>query len=147
MNYTSKTNGNQQLSNLFICFSIPSKNLEPIKFKSLPPQRQDFILDTTDLSCEIQITLFELLRCESSNGSEKTPGCALSVTERQISKLGTSEIIEWTVGPETDRRFLVWWAFNRPFLVSQTLFKDDYGLDLIVVVSGYTVDAEASRDG
>jgi len=147
MNYTSKNKENQQLSHLIIRFALPSKNSEPIKFKSLAPQKQDFILDTIDLSCEIQITLFELLRCESITGSEETSGCAKSVTATRVIELGNSEIIEWKVDPETDRRFLVWWAFNRPFLVSQTLFKDEYGLDLIVVVSGYKVDAEASRDG
>lgn len=147
MHYAPKTKENQQHSHLIIRFALPSKNSESIKFNSLAPQRQDFILDTIDLSCEIQITLFELLRCESFNGSEETPGCTKSVTATRVIEFCNSQIIDWTVDPETDRRFLVWWAFNRPFLVSQTLFNDEYGVDLIVVVSGYRVDAKASRDG
>ena len=135
MHYAPKTKENQQHSHLIIRFALPSKNSESIKFNSLAPQRQDFILDTIDLSCE------------SFNGSEETPGCTKSVTATRVIEFCNSQIIDWTVDPETDRRFLVWWAFNRPFLVSQTLFNDEYGVDLIVVVSGYRVDAKASRDG
>ena len=103
MHYAPKTKENQQHSHLIIRFALPSKNSESIKFKSLAPQRQDFILDTIDLSCEIQITLFELLRCESFNGSEETPGCTKSVTATRVIEFCNSQIIDWTVDPETDR--------------------------------------------
>jgi len=146
MHYAPKTKENQQLSQLIIHFSFRSKNSGPKEFKSQAPQRKVLILDTSELSCKIQIALQEFFRSESNSFYEVSSGFAFSVTERQISEFDNSKIFEWKVGPETDRRFLEWWASAQPYSVAHTFFEDEYGLELNIVVCGHWNDKEVNKD-
>ena len=146
MNYTSKNKENQQLSHLIICIALPSKSSEPKNFKHHVPQKRDYILNTPGLSCDMQAKLFELLRCEPNSGSKVTQDCTKSITERQVFELCTSEIIEWPTSRKTNWRLLKWWAVTHPFFATETLFKDEYGMELIVVVTGYRGGKGAGQD-